>query len=182
MYHVTTDNAFPYRVCSGQQDAGSACVDSRSIDGEITFHDRHPGNIQEYGIAAPDPANPDLLYASMRNNVSLYDRKTGQTTFVGPDMTGGLANSATPAAGAPPAPSYNRNVRTMPISWSPVDPTVLYYVSNVVWKSLDHGHHWARVSPDLARQSWPVPANTGKYGADVKPAPLGTITAFSPSP
>jgi hypothetical protein len=49
MYHVTTDNAFPYRVCSGQQDSGSACVQSRSDDGRITFHDWHPVNIQEYG-------------------------------------------------------------------------------------------------------------------------------------
>ena len=46
MYHVTTDNAFPYRVCSGQQDSGSACVQSRSDDGRITFHDWHPVNIQ----------------------------------------------------------------------------------------------------------------------------------------
>ena len=51
MYHVTTDNAFPYRVCGGQQDSGSACVDSRGNDGEITFHDWHPVNIQEYGEA-----------------------------------------------------------------------------------------------------------------------------------
>ena len=43
MYHVSTDNTFPYRVCGGQQDSGSACVDSRSMDGEITFHDWHPG-------------------------------------------------------------------------------------------------------------------------------------------
>ena len=60
MYHVTTDNAFPYRVCSGQQDSGSACVQSRSDDGRITFHDWHPVNIQEYGMAAPDPANPEV--------------------------------------------------------------------------------------------------------------------------
>ena len=84
MYHVTTDNAFPYRVCGGQQDSGSACVDSRSNDGEITFHDWHPVNIQEYGVAAPDPKNPDLVFGSERTNVSLYNRKTGQTTYVGP--------------------------------------------------------------------------------------------------
>ncbi len=175
MYHVTTDNDFPYRVCGGQQDAGSACVESRSMDGEITFHDWHPVNIQEYGIAAPDPEDPDLVYGSMRNNISLYNRKTGQTTFVGPDMTAGNPAGAANAK----AVSYNRNVRTMPIEWSPLDPTVLYYVSNAVWKSVDHAHHWTRISPDLARQSWEVPANAGKYAADVKPGPQGTITALA---
>ena len=55
MYHVTADNAFPYRLCSGQQDSGSACVESRGMDGEITFHDWHPVGIEEYGYAAPDP-------------------------------------------------------------------------------------------------------------------------------
>jgi photosystem II stability/assembly factor-like uncharacterized protein len=175
MYHVTTDNAFPYSVCGGQQDAGSACVASRSNDGEITFHDWHPVNIQEYGIAAPDPADPDLVYASMRNNVSRYDRKTGQTTFVGPDMTAG-STSRTPRG---QSSSFNRNVRTMPIAWSPVDPSVLYYVSNAVWKSDDHALHWTRISPDLARQSWAVPANAGKYASEVKPGPQGTITALS---
>ncbi len=29
MYHVNADNAFPYRLCSGQQESGSACVSSR---------------------------------------------------------------------------------------------------------------------------------------------------------
>ena len=43
MYHVTADNAFPYRVCGGQQDSGSACVASRSDDGRITFHGLAPG-------------------------------------------------------------------------------------------------------------------------------------------
>ena len=67
MYHVTTDNAFPYRVCCGQQDSGSACVDSRSDDGQITFHDWHPVNIQEYGIAAPDPKDPDIVLRQQRD-------------------------------------------------------------------------------------------------------------------
>ena len=172
MYHVSTDNTFVYRVCGGQQDSGSACVASRSMDGEITFHDWHPVNIQEYGIAAPDPRDPDLVYGSQRQGVSLYNRRTGQTSQVGPDLSEKLPNGG----------AANRNVRTMPIAWSPMDPTVLYYVSNVVWKSIDHAHSWTRISPDLTRQTWAVPANAGKYASGVTPAPLGSITAFSPSP
>jgi photosystem II stability/assembly factor-like uncharacterized protein len=172
MYHVSTDNTFAYRVCGGQQDSGSACVDSRSPDGEITFHDWHPVNIQEYGIAAPDPKDPDLVYGSARTGVSLYNRKTSQTAAVGPDMS----------AKGPNGESYNRNVRTMPIAWSPLDPNTLYYVSNAVWKTTNGGKDWTRISPDLARQTWSVPANAGKYASGVTPAPLGSITALSPSP
>jgi photosystem II stability/assembly factor-like uncharacterized protein len=172
MYHVTTDNAFPYRVCSGQQDSGSACVQSRSDDGRITFHDWHPVNIQEYGIAAPDPMNPEVVFGSQRTNVSRYDRRTGQTALVGPDTSGTL-----PSGGA-----MNRNVRTMPLQFSPVDGRTLFYTSNVVWKSVDYGHSWSRISPDLARAAWTVPANAGKYASTVKPGPMGSITALSPSP
>jgi photosystem II stability/assembly factor-like uncharacterized protein len=171
MYHVSTDNTFAYRVCGGQQDSGSGCVDSRSPDGMITFHDWHPVNIQEYGIAASDPKDPDLVYGSARTNVSLYNRRTFQTTQVGPDMS----------AKGPNGESYNRNVRTMPINWSPLDPNTLYYVSNAVWRTRNGGKDWTRISPDLARQTWEVPANAGKYASTVKPAPLGTITALSPS-
>jgi photosystem II stability/assembly factor-like uncharacterized protein len=169
MYHVSTDNDFPYRVCGGQQDSGSACVQSRSSDGEITFHDWHPVNIQEYGIAAADPKDPDMVYGSARTNVSLYNRRTRQSSQVGPSA-------------AQRGSDFGRNVRTMPIAWSPVDPNILYYTSNVVWKSTDHAHSWTRISPDLARQSWQAPASAGKYAGTIDPAPLGSITALSPSP
>jgi photosystem II stability/assembly factor-like uncharacterized protein len=165
MYHVSTDFAFPYRVCSGQQDSGSACVDSRSNDGEITFHDWHPVNIQEYGEAAPDPKHPDRVYGSARNNVSLFDRITGQTSSVGPDLTG-----------------FARNVRTMPIEWSPTDWKTMFYANAAVFKSGDGGKSWTRISGDLARQTWDVPASAGKYAASVTPAPQGAITALAPSP
>jgi photosystem II stability/assembly factor-like uncharacterized protein len=169
MYHVSTDNAFPYRVCGGQQDSGSACVDSRSMDGRITFHDWHPVNIQEYGIGASDPADPDLVFGSERTNVSLYNRTTAQTTRVGPGKEQRGAD-------------YGRNVRTMPIAWSPVDPKILFYTSNVVWKSTDHAHTWARISPDLARPTWKVPASVGQYAREVTPKAAGSITALSASP
>jgi len=169
VYHVTADNAFPYRVCSGQQDSGSICVASRSDDGQITFHDWHPANIQEYGIAAPDPRDPDVVFGSARRGVSRYDRRTGQTAQVGPDS-------------AARGDKFGRNVRTMPLSWSPLNPNVLYYTSNVVWKSVDHAHTWTRISPDLARQTWAVPPSAGRYTAAVTPTPRGAITALSPSP
>jgi photosystem II stability/assembly factor-like uncharacterized protein len=169
VYHVTADNAFPYRLCGGQQDSGSLCVSSRSDDGEITFHDWHPINVSEYGIAAPDPKDPDVVYGGGRTNISRYDRRTGQTAQVGPDAT---------ARGD----QYGRNVRTMPLIFSPVHPDVLYYTSNVVWRSADHARSWKRISPDLTRQTWDAPASAGKYASTVTPGPRGAITALSPSP
>jgi photosystem II stability/assembly factor-like uncharacterized protein len=173
MYHASTDNAFPYRVCGGQQDSGSACVDSRGNDGEITFRNWSPVGIQEYGEAAPDPKNPDLVYGSSRNNVSLYNRKTGQIKNVGPNIA-----DDTDANGR----AFNRNVRTQPIEWSPVDRTSLFYAQNAVWRTMNGGSSWTRISGDLTRQTWEVPANTGRYGASVTPGPAGSITALSPSP
>ncbi|TAN24730.1 MAG: glycoside hydrolase [Acidobacteria bacterium] len=169
MYHVTADDAFPYRLCGGQQDSGSACVESRSMDGRITFHNWHPVMIQEYGEAAPDPKNPNLVYGAAHTSVSLYNRATGQSASVGPDIARGS--------------QYGRSVRTMPIIWSPANDNMLLFATNAVWKTLNGGHSWTRISGDLTRGAdWAVPANAGKYAAEVKPSALGTITALGPSP
>jgi len=172
MYHVTADHAFPYRLCSGQQDSGSACVESRSMDGEITFHDWHPVGIEEYGEAAPDPKDPDMIYGG---KVSVMNRRTGQKANVGPR---GGRGGAELKPGDPPA----RTVRTQPLIWSPKDPDVLFYATAGVWKSTNGGHSWTAISGDLTRQTWDVPSNAGKYGSTVTASPLGTITALAPSP
>jgi photosystem II stability/assembly factor-like uncharacterized protein len=182
MYHVTADNAFPYRLCGGQQDSGSACVDSRGMDGEITFHDWHPVGIEEYGEAAPDPKNPDLVYGG---KVTVYDRRTAQKMNVGPGGGGrgaagrGGRGAATAAPGnEPPA----RTVRTQPLIWSPKDPNVLFYATAGVWKTVNGGHNWTAISGDLTRATWDVPTNAGKYAATVTPSAMGSITALAPSP
>ncbi len=174
MYHVTADNAFPYRLCSGQQDSGSACVESRGMDGEITFHDWHPVGIEEYGEAAPDPKNPDLVYGG---KVTVYNRQTGQKMNVGPPGGGRGAVVDLPP-GAPPV----RTVRTQPLNWSPKDPNVLFYATAGVWKTSNAGHSWTAISGDLTRQTWDVPANAGKYASTVTAAPQGSVTALAPSP
>jgi photosystem II stability/assembly factor-like uncharacterized protein len=178
MYHVTADNAFPYRLCGGQQDSGSACVDSRGMDGEITFHDWHPAGIEEYGMAAPDPKNPDLVYGG---KVTVYNRVTAQKQTITPGGggRGGRGAAATPtSSGEPPA----RTVRTQPIVWSPKDPNVLFFATAGVWKTINGGHSWTPISGDLTRQTWEIPANAGKYAESVTPAPMGTVTALAPSP
>jgi photosystem II stability/assembly factor-like uncharacterized protein len=173
MYHVTADNAFPYRLCSGQQDSGSACVDSRGMDGEITFHDWHPVGIEEYGYAAPDPKNPDLVYGG---KVTVYNRLTGQKANVGPGGGRGAVVELPPNAPAA------RTVRTQPLNWSPKDPSVLFYATAGVWKTSNAGHSWTPISGDLTRQTWDVPANAGKYASTVTPAAQGSVTALAPSP
>jgi photosystem II stability/assembly factor-like uncharacterized protein len=138
MYHVTADNSFPYRVCGGQQDSGSACVLSRSNDGRITFHDWHPAGIEEYGYAAPDPLDPDIVYGG---KVTRYDRRTGQIQNVEPK----------------PLRSY-RVLRTQPLQFSPVDPHKLYFATNTLWLTEDGGKNWKEVSPDLSRETWELPS------------------------
>jgi len=49
LYHVNADNAFPYRVCGGQQEGGSACVQTRGDDGRVTDREWHPVSVEEYG-------------------------------------------------------------------------------------------------------------------------------------
>jgi photosystem II stability/assembly factor-like uncharacterized protein len=165
-YHVSTDNAFPYRVCGGQQESGSACVASRGNDGEITFRDWHPVGVEEYGYVAPDPLDPDLVYGG---KVTRYDRRTGQVQDVSPRALRG---------------NDYRVVRTEPLLFSPVNPHVLYFASNQVWKTADGGRNWVAISPDLTRTSYTVPANLGSF-ASLDPENgkhRGVIYTLAPSP
>jgi photosystem II stability/assembly factor-like uncharacterized protein len=166
MFHVTADNAFPYRVCGGQQESGSACVASRSHEGAITVRDWHPAGIEEYGYAAPDPLDPDIVYGG---RVSRYDRRTGQVAEVGP---------------APLRGAGYRVIRTQPLLFSQADPHTLYFASNTVWKTSNGGHAWVPISPDLTRKTWEPPANVGKYRGTpaAKPSQRGVVYTLAPSP
>jgi photosystem II stability/assembly factor-like uncharacterized protein len=164
LYHVAADNAFPYRLCSGQQESGSVCVSSRGNDGQITFREWHPVGVDEYGYAAPDPLNPDIVYGG--RSVTRYDRRTGQVQTVGPRAAPG---------------STIRTKRTAPVLFSPVDPHILYFAGNTLWKTADGGHSWQEISPDLSRKTWEVPENVGRYRESVQPSQLGVIYTVAPS-
>ena len=168
MFHVSTDNAFPYRVCGGQQESGSACVSSRGNDGRITFGDWHPVGADEYSNVAPDPKDPDIVFGG---RVTRYDRRNGEVQTVSPVV-------------APEDPLEYRVIRTQPLLFSPVDPNTLYFAANRIWKTGDGGQHWTAISPDLSRPSWQPPTVVGKYrgSPEANSTRRGVVYALAPSP
>ncbi|MEI6667165.1 MAG: glycoside hydrolase [Acidobacteriota bacterium] len=170
LYHVTADNAWPYRLCSGQQESGSACVASRGNDGQITFREWHPVGVDEYGYVAPDPLDPDIVYGG--RSVTRYDRRTGHVQTVGPRPI------------RTPGVNDARTVRTAPVLFSPIEPRTLFYATNVLWKTVNGGQSWKALSGDLTRRTWDVPASVGKYAdtESAKPTQRGVIYTIAPSP
>jgi photosystem II stability/assembly factor-like uncharacterized protein len=166
-YHAITTNTFPYKVCAGQQESGSVCINSRGNDGEITFRDWHPVGAIEYGYIAPDPLDPDIVYGAGRTEVSRFHWSTGQV------------ENLTPI----PFRGNHRVDRTEPIMFSPVNPHLLYYASNVLFETSDGGHTWQTVSPDLTRKDPGAPASvTGQEQLNPKAsAQRGAIYTLAPS-
>ena len=167
IYHVSATNEFPYRVCGGQQESGSVCIASRGNDGEITFRDWHPVGTIEYGYVAPDPLDPGIIFGAGTDEVSKFQVSTGQVQNVTPI----------------PIRGDYRVDRTQPLMFSLVDPHVLYYTANFVFKTTDGGENWQIISPDLARPHPGIPASLGNLAAKDPKADKqrGVVYALAPS-
>ncbi len=166
LYHVSTDNRFPYWVYGGQQESGSVGIASRSDGGAITFRDWHPVGVEEYGYVAPDPLDTNIIYGG---KATRYSWTTHQTQNVSPD---------------PLRTGRYRFVRTMPILFSEVDPHVLYLAGNVLFKTMNGGHSWTVISPDLTRTTdSTVPPSVGVYSTQpgARAHHGGVIYAVAPS-
>jgi len=168
LYHVAVTNDFPYKVCAGQQESGSVCIASRGNDGEITFRDWHPVGVIEYGYVAPDPLDSDVVYGAGRGEVSKFHWLTGQVQNVTP---------------IPLSSDQYRTDRTEPLVFSPVDPHVLYYAANLLFKTTDGGNSWQSISPDLTRENPGVPPSVGDLVSKNPKAAKqrGSIYALAPS-
>lgn len=166
LYHVSADNAFPYRLCSGQQESGSACVSSRGNDGQVTFRDWRPVGAEEYGYVAADPLDPDIVYGG---KLTRYDRRTAQAQNILPK---------------PFRSADFRMLRTQPVIFSPVDPHTLFFAANTLWKTRDGGRNWEQISPDLSRKTYDLPESIGKYRTQptAQPTQRGVIYTVAPSP
>jgi photosystem II stability/assembly factor-like uncharacterized protein len=142
LYHVTTDDRFPYTVYGAQQDSGGVGVRSRSDYGQITPHDWFPASGSESGYFAVDPRNPDIVYASVSyGGVSRWDRRRSLTQDVSPWPVS--------VFGTDIAQRKYRDPWTPPLAFSAVDKSSLYLGTQYVMKTVDGGLHWIKISPDL---------------------------------
>ena len=166
LYHVGITATFPYQVCSGQQESGSVCIESRGDTGQITFRDWVPVGTIEYGYTTPDPLNFDIIYGGGRDEVTRFRWSTGQVQNVTPI----------------PLRGQHRVNRTEPLIFSPADPHILYYSSNVMFKTTDGGETWQTVSPDLTRAHPGVPPSIGSLASKNPQAEQkrGAIYAIAP--
>ena len=142
LYHVITDNEFPYVVYGAQQDSGSAAILSRTDHGQITPRDWSPAGGSESGYMAPDPKDPNVIYLSgTYGSVDRYNRRTGFSQDVTPWPV--------PAFGSEINQRKYRDPWTPVLVFSPADSTTLYLGTQYVMKTVDGGLHWQTISPDL---------------------------------
>lgn len=166
LYHVSTDNQFPYWVYGGQQESGAIGIASRSNGGQISFREFIGVGADEYAYVAPDPKDSNIIYGG---RVIRFNKKTGQSQYVGPEVLR----------------SRNfRYLRTMPLLFHPADDDMLLYGTSVVWKTLDGGQNWQQISEDLTRKQPEIPSSVGDYKTeDMKTMRQRAIVyALGPSP
>ncbi len=166
LYHVTTDNQFPYWIYGGQQESGAIGIASRGNGGQISFRDWIGVGADEYAYVAPDPLDPDIVYGG---RVVRFSKKTGQTQNVAPEAL---------------RSGQYRILRTMPLLFHPADPTTLLFATNVLWKTTSGGRSWQVISPDLSRTQPEVPESIGDFRTpELANMPRrGVIYAVAPSP
>lgn len=182
LYHVATTKDFPYHVCGAQQDNSTICVPSdapaQGFGGgsRAVFPAMYAVGGGESGYIAPDPKNPDILYAGSQGALlSRFDRKTGQLRDVEvyPRFFSGEAAETLP----------DRWQWTFPIVFSPLQPNVLYTSSQFLYRTTNDGQSWQKISPDLTRHD---PKTLGDSGGPIThdmngPEIFATIFTIAPS-
>ncbi len=176
-YRVITDNRVPYRIYGAQQDNTTVSIASRTRGFGIGLTDWYDVGGCESGWVAPDPRNPDIVYAGCYGgSITRYDHRTGERREVvaWPQLAVGQAAKDL---------TY-RFQWDAPILISPNDPKILYHAAQKLLKSTDEGQTWTEISPDLTRND---PSKQGKSGGPITKDDSGvevydTIFALAESP
>jgi photosystem II stability/assembly factor-like uncharacterized protein len=176
-YHVTVDDAFPYKLYSGQQDNSSVVIRSRSDGGAIGVRDWWNGAGCESANIGVSARNPRYVYGGCYQGII---DELDQETWMSRDIMAYPEMNLT----EPTDRTRYRFNWTAPILVSQHNDQVVYHGGNVLFRTRDRGQSWAPVSPDLtrndrSRQGWGgTPITNEGAGGEV----YGTIFVIEESP
>lgn len=148
-YRVITDNQYPYRIYSSQQDSNGITIASQSMGGGF-----QPGGIGtkhwwsigsgESATIAFDANDPKYVYTTFfASMLGEWNRDTRQYRNVRPYPER--------VTGEQPKNLKYRGNWNGPVIVSPHDPEQIYYGSQFLMGSTDRGVTWDVLSPDLTR-------------------------------
>lgn len=175
-YRLATDERFPYRIYSGQQDSGTVSLASRSDYGQLTFRDWHPVGGDERDGDVPDPRDPDVVYgAGLGGRLSKWNARTGQVQNVSPWPLSSYA--------ARPTRVRYRYSWITPLAISQRPPHAIYLGAQLLFRSLDGGQSWQTMSPDLTGAVAGTLGCEGELPVEKATAcGYGVVFAIAPSP
>ncbi len=134
-YHISYDMQMPYNVYGGLQDNGSWMGPSQSINGIENKDWKNVGFGDGFHVWA-DPLDPDVVYSEFQGGKILkYRRSTGDLKAIQPFPKEG-------------EPEFRFNWNT-PIEISEKNPKAIYAGAQFVFRSVNQGDSWERISPDL---------------------------------
>lgn len=176
LYHVTTDNQFPYAVYGTQQDSGSVAVFSRTDHGQITARDWFTVGPSESGHIVVDAQDPNVIFSTgPYGGVYRYNRRTGLSQDITPWPVFAWETEI--------ARLKYRDPWTPVLVASPLDPKTLLLGTQYLMKTVDGGLHWERISPDLtgADQTSGTKAEGPATIANAKGRGYGVVFSVAPS-
>ncbi len=169
IYHLSTDNQYPYWVMGSQQDTGAIMTRSRSDQGQITVMDWYPLPSSEFGTVVPDPLKPTTVYGvgygnGQGNGMIKIDLATGQWGNVAPNF------------------GTDRNLYVEARDfWKRFDtafePKAMYVGYNCIVVTRDGAQTFKAFSPDLT-----APKGQPMAPCGVAPAPTATPTPTPGAP
>ncbi len=148
-YRVGLGNDNPYTICGGLQDNNSYCGASNSLDVAGNSNAAWYAVVQDDDgqWAIPDPRNANVIWSDGQDGaLFIFKRRSREYTFTQPYFTS--VQQDYNIATSP----YRFNWES-PIGFAPWNPRIAWFGGNVVFQSVDGGHHWRPISPDLTRNN-----------------------------
>lgn len=167
VYHLSTDNSYPYWIYAPQQDAGAIRTRNRGNFGEITPLDWSPVGTWEWGTVVADPLDPNVVYGS-GSGILKITYPSEQIINVSPDADPG---------------AHLRTSFSMPMVWAPWDQHELLAGFQYLMATNDGGAHWRKLSPDLGYPKGVKPPPDSEANLPPKPGAVrgGAIETISAS-